>query len=189
MIYTVLVPPVALPVSLDQAKAHLRIDHDEEDTLLNELIAAASDYIEQETGRLMIVRTLRVFAELPADRLKVNLNLWPVREIVTVTGYDAYGTPQLLPAEDYELDKQDQSAALALKHSESVTASQNGLEIDLVAGHFDAPTDLPSSLTRALLVLVAHWYEFRGAFSASDHPASLPDGWDRLIAPHRRVRL
>ena len=37
----------------------------------------------------------------------------------------------------------------------------NGVEIDFVAGHGDAPADVPPPIRQALLLLIAHWYEHR----------------------------
>ena len=46
-----------------------------------------------------------------------------------------------------------------------------------------------AGLRSAILLLVAHWYEFRGAAMAGDQPVSIPVGFDRLVAPHRLARL
>ena len=65
----------------------------------------------------------------------------------------------------------------------------NGLEIDFTAGYGEAGTDVPDLLKRAILLLVAHWYEFRTAFGAGDQPVSYPPAYARLIATYRPVRL
>lgn len=41
--------PETEPVTLEDVKAHLRLDHESEDELLNSLIAAAREYLEQQT--------------------------------------------------------------------------------------------------------------------------------------------
>ncbi|MGB7288470.1 MAG: head-tail connector protein, partial [Salaquimonas sp.] len=65
----------------------------------------------------------------------------------------------------------------------------NGVEIDLVVGFGNTGIDVPDSLRRALLLLVAHNYEFRGAVTIDQQPANEPQGFQTLIAPFRRVRL
>ena len=52
--YAVATPPAVEPISLDEAKDHLRIDGDVEDALLGRLIKAARQRIEQTTSRAMI---------------------------------------------------------------------------------------------------------------------------------------
>jgi len=48
---------------------------------------------------------------------------------------------------------------------------------------------VPDLLKRAILLLVAHWYEFRSGFGPDDQPASFPPGYERLIAGYRAGRL
>jgi uncharacterized phiE125 gp8 family phage protein len=44
-------------------------------------------------------------------------------------------------------------------------------------------------LRRAILLLVAHWYEFRASFGPNDQPVGYPVGYERLIAGYRLRRL
>jgi uncharacterized phiE125 gp8 family phage protein len=48
---------------------------------------------------------------------------------------------------------------------------------------------VPDLLRRAILLLVAHWYEFRAGFGPDDQPASYPAGYERMVAGYRAGRL
>jgi uncharacterized phiE125 gp8 family phage protein len=110
----------------------------------------------------------------------------PVREVISVTAYGADGEASLVDPGAYRLDAHGRPARL---HFSAVPAAPNGIEIDFVAGFGEAGTDVPDLIKRAMLALVAHWYEFRASFSASDQPVSYPPGYERLLAPWRERRL
>jgi len=48
---------------------------------------------------------------------------------------------------------------------------------------------VPDTLKRALQMLIAHWYEFRGAISPGDQPVSIPPGFEALIHPFKRMAI
>ena len=175
-------PPAAPPVTLDALREHLRITEPEEDAYLADLLAAAAAHVEHASGRKLITQTWRRYADrLPSDR-SIALHLGPIRSVEAVTVYDRDGTPsQLIPADWRLIDE-------CLRLAGSVSAP-NGIEIDVVCGYGDASTDVPDHLRRAILMLAAHWYEFRGAVAPKDQPVSLPPGFEALVAPYRRVTL
>ena len=65
----------------------------------------------------------------------------------------------------------------------------NGVEIDFSAGFGEAGTDVPDLLRRAIILLAAHWYEFRASFGAADQPLSYPGSYERIVARYRLRRL
>ncbi len=185
----ILTPPEANPVSLPQIKRHLRIDHAEDDEYLIEIAEAATLHVEALIGQSLITRTVRQFVDtVPASR-SIPLEAWPINNVQEVRGYDLEGNPNLISADHYMLDNRMDPAALVLNTNVNFNAFSNGLEIDLVIGYGETGVDIPSNITRAILVLIAHWYEFRGTLPAGDETALIPDGLNVLLAPVRKVHL
>lgn len=178
MTLALVTPPAVEPVSLPEAKRHLRITDDHEDTYLADLIVAARGHVEHAAGRRLVTQTWRRYA----DSTPVPLLVGPVQRIEAVTVYDADGRPRELDPGEWTL--WDECLAL-----EPGLRAPNGIEVDVVAGYGDAPADVPATLRRAILLLVAHGHEFRGAVAPDDQPVSIPPGFDALILPHRRITL
>lgn len=183
------VAPAVEPVTTADAKAELRIDHDTEDTLLAGLIRAAREEVEAATAGALVVQSWRLALDRwPRDGI-VLLRRNPVREILAVTVYGDEGEASLIDPATYTLDAERQPARLHLADRPAPKRIFNGIEIDFSAGFGETGADVPDLLKRAILKLVAHWYEFRAGFGADDQPVSLPDGYRRLVAAYRRPRI
>ena len=65
----------------------------------------------------------------------------------------------------------------------------NGIEIDVTAGYGASSVDGPSPLRRAMMMLVAHWFEHRGVVGHDGIADVSPQGFDALIAPYRILSL
>lgn len=183
------VAPGAEPVSVAEVKQHLRIDHASEDGLLEGLVRAAREEVEASTGLALIDQSWR----LSIDRLprcgEVALRRHPVRAITSVTIYGADGEASLVDPAGYIHDLEARPARLKFLVPLSSDKAMNGIEIDFEAGFGEAGTDVPDLIKRAILLLVAHWYEFRAVFPPEKQPVSFPAGYERLIAPYRLRRL
>lgn len=179
--------PGVEPVTLSDAKKTLRLDHDGEDELIEGLIRAAREEVEASCGLALIEQEWR----LSIDRLpplgRVLLRRHPVQAVKSVTVFGQNGEASLVDPASYRLDAGGRPARLHFLSAPSHAA--NGVEIDFSAGFGEAGTDVPDLLKRAMLVLVAHWYEFRASYAAAEQPVSFPAGYDRLIAPWRMRRL
>lgn len=182
-------PPLGAPVTLDEVKAHLRIEHADEDAYLESMIAAATAHLEAVTGRKLLTQVWRQYLDGPPPDGLVRLAVEPVRAIVAVRIYDGEGVSREVPLEGMELDRISSPPRLVFSQALQPGKALNGIEIDIEAGHGEAAIDLPDVLRRALLLLVAHAYEFRGAVPLADQPASEPAGFRTLIAPFRRMAL
>lgn len=182
--------PALEPVSLADAKEHMRIDTGDEDSLILALIVAARSHVEAVTGVTMIHQTFRQYFSTWPGR-EVVLSRFPVVRVEAVTSYDRQGGAHDATAAATGPMPMQRPATLSLDTSSLAVPEPgyNGIEIDFVAGFGETSIDVPGELRRAVMMLVSHWYEFRGAIAPHHQAVSVPDGFDALISPHRLVRL
>lgn len=183
------VAPAAEPVTLAEAKAHLRLTTTAEDELITGLIRAARQEVEARNGTALIDQHWRLVLDRWPRSGLVPLKRHPVRELIAVTVFGEEGEATLIDPAAVETDLDSRPARLLFTNPLPPARRMNGIEIDFRAGFGEAGTDVPDLLKRAVLLLVGHWYEFRASFDASDQPVSLPSGFERLIAPWQSLRI
>jgi uncharacterized phiE125 gp8 family phage protein len=181
--------PALEPVTVAEAKAHLRIDHASEDALIAGLIATARQHIEAALGLALITQSWswRLDAWPGAA---VALPLRPVQAVGAVCVTAADGAVATLAPESYLLDGAGvppRLVATAPPWPRPAPAAQ-GIEIAFTAGYGAAASAVPAPIRQALLLLVAHWYEHREPVQPGS-AAPVPDTVAALLAPYRRVRL
>lgn len=182
------VAPLVEPVTLDDAKAHCRVDGAEEDTLIAALISAAVGMLDGWSGtlgRCLVTQTWRQdFDGFAGDVLRLP---FPDVASVTVAYTDAAGAAQVLDAANYHLVNGDLGASILLADAgvwPSVAVVPNAVRITMVCG-YGAADAVPAAIKAAILLHVAHLYRNREA--VGDTQAVLPLSYDALIAPYRRA--
>ena len=183
--------PALEPVTLADAKAHLRLDTDDDNQLLTAAIVAARVHVEALTRRLLIEQSWRVYLDQWPRKRIVRLTPAPLISVDVVTVYDAEGDPTVVSEDDYEVDTVAVPGRLVLSGTAPVVVGKavNGIEIDVTAGYGPSSVDVPAPLRQAIMMLVAHWYEHRGAVGHDMAGAIPPLGFDALIAPYRILSL
>ena len=81
--------PTADPVSVAEAKSHLRVEHSDDDLLIYRLIETAVAYVDVRgaLGKAMITQTwAEWFAPNPSELV---LSLGPVQSVIGISFYDA----------------------------------------------------------------------------------------------------
>lgn len=182
-------PPAQEPVTLEEARAHLRVSGSEEDALIARLIAAARQHLERVARRALVTQGWRLYLDAwPPGRI-VRLPVGPVQSVESVAVYDGDGLPVTLAATDYRLDGQAEPPRLRIAAAApSGVAGFNGIEVEFTAGYGADADGVPQPLRQAILVLVAHWFDGRAAgFDLAT--AGVPAGWSALLAPYRMLRL
>lgn len=183
-------PAGAGPVSLDEAKAFLRITYDAEDALIARFLTAARERVEEETGRALAEQSWRLSAELeearPAGPWRVlSLPRPPMRTLTSLRLVRADGASEVIGAQDLRFD--EDAAELRLRLSPAQMEARRAwrpLEVVYASGY---GAETPDALRTAMLLMLASAYERRD--SAGAPMAAAPPGYAALIAPFRLVRL
>ena len=183
--------PAAEPITVDDAKAHLRVDDTAEDILITSLVLTSRLHIESALGMAMITQNWSLLLDQwPRDRAVV-FPLRPVQSVseVRVLGND--GTPTVVESDNYVVDVASKPSRLVATGVGWPPPGQktNGIEIDFVAGFGNNASDVPAPLRHALLLLVAHWYEHRDPVEIGSPDVAIPTAVSRLLKPYRLARL
>ena len=187
MAITDITPPALEPITLDYAKVFLRVDNDDEDALIADLIRAARERVEALTNSALISRPRRITLSHISGKCAF-INHGAVTEIVAVrlTG-DAASTNIALSS--LSINLRCLPPVITLKDGPSFAsydAAADTLEIDFVVGYGEEPDDVPMPLRQAVLLLLAQSYEYRGA---DNSPPTVPMMVDTLLMPYRGLRL
>jgi uncharacterized phiE125 gp8 family phage protein len=180
---TLTTPPAIEPVTLAQAKAHLKIDTTDDDALVTALIPAARARAEWHTGRALVTQGWTLWLDAWPDIIAIPLP--PLQAVASVTAYARDDSSRVLDPATYIVDLA--ANRLALKQSIAPPSNLrrlNAVAIAFTAGHGDAAEDVPAPLREAILELVTFLYENRG-----EAPAELPQGCLALLAPYRVFKL
>lgn len=191
MVRVLTAAPAAEPISLAEAKAHLRIDTDDEDTLISSLIVAARMLVERSLGLALITQSWSHFLDAVPQRGCVALPLGPVQSVSAVRLHDGDGGTSTVDAGSYDIDVLSDPARVVLTALVPSAGLRpfNGFEVSFVAGFGDAASDVPQPIRQALLLLVAHWFEQREPVELGPGPQGVPAIAAGLLQPYRRVRL
>lgn len=153
-----------LPVTLDEAKAHLRIDGTNDDATLTAYLWAALEYVERETRQQLCSREyLFTLDAFPADRF-ITLPKPPLMSVASVVYVDATGNAQTLSPSAYTVDTTAKPGRLVLNPGlpwpTTPPQQANAVRITFTAG-YGAADAVPFLLRQCIKFMVGHFYENR----------------------------
>lgn len=180
------------PITLAEAKAHLRIDSIADDALIQSLIVTSRLHIEAALGLSLITQTWSWFIDRWPKTQRLALPLRPVQTITSIKHWRVDGTSDTLGASLFFLDGYAMPARLVWLGTAPLAEPErriNGIEIAFTAGFGSTAVSVPPTIRHALLLLVAHWYENREPIEIGSGINAVPPMVAELLAPHRRRRL
>ena len=166
---TTLTEPVTEPVSLVEAKAYLRVDNTDEDTLIGTLITAARQWVESYLDRALILRQLVLrFDTFPVE---IELPQPPLSSAGTTTAISLTytletGTTATLSTSEYRIDRTSTPGVLRQNYSGSWPGhlnDYNSIAVTYWAGYGSDEGDMPPAIKNAILLMVGHLFENRSA--------------------------
>ena len=183
------------PVTVAEAKAHLRVEHDDDDTYIAGLIKAARAMVERETNRTLIVGTYELTLDSFYDPRvcrpsgEISLQRGPILNVESVKYDDPDGDEQTLDAARYYVDAVSEPGWIVPTREgwESTLDGINAVRIRFTAGYeptTDSPPDpagnVPDDAMHAIKMLVSLWYENREPVASVEMKA-IPRSVDALI--------
>jgi uncharacterized phiE125 gp8 family phage protein len=184
--------PAVVPVSLADAKLHLRVDGDDEDILVEALLDAAVQYLDGWSGilgRCLISQQWRVsLSAWPGCPLRLP---FPGISAVSVGYRDSAGVEQSVDDTLYQTYDDARGTVLAFRAAFSAPSLQDeradAVTLTFTAGYGDGPQDIPAPIRAAILLLVGHWYQNREAVNVGSPVTELPFAVRSLVEPFRRI--
>jgi uncharacterized phiE125 gp8 family phage protein len=171
-------PPAGEPVSLEEAKLHLRVDFDDDDALIQMLISSARQAAETITNRqLMTARWKLVMDSFPGPSLMgvpagqpftlpghaILIPKSPVLSVVAINYLDMNSVQQTMPAANYTVDAACEPARITPIFGQiwPIPLPQIGsVSVTFDAGYGDASA-VPQGIKSWIKLRVASLYTYR----------------------------
>tara|TARA_R110000744_G_scaffold18570_1_gene49810 strand:- start:535 stop:1113 length:579 start_codon:yes stop_codon:yes gene_type:complete len=158
-----------------EAKDFLKVDVSTDDTLIDNLVAAATESCQIYTNQYFI----RTIVEQYSDTWDGIYTLYksPVDSIIHVKYYDSDDTEQTLASANYILDEVSKPARIGV----SVTGSFpnladriNAVHVNYAVGYGTTSADVPDGIKSAVLLTLGNWYENRESVITGRTATELP---------------
>lgn len=180
-------PPAKEPVSLEEAKLHLRVDISDDDALISGLVQAARERAEDILRRALITQTW----ELTLDRFpsgnELELPLPPLQSVASIKYTNSDGNENEFSSDDYVVDTAEEPGKVVLAYGStwpSVTLYPTGaVKVRFIAGYGEAVA-VPQTFKQAILLMAGEWYENREN-AVQQRMVEIPLAAKNLLWPRR----
>lgn len=190
MAVKLITPQDGTAVDLAIAKQHLRVDHDDDDDLIEAMLKAAEQHAAGFTGRVFVDSTFDLLLDgFPADVIKIPNP--PLIEVIGVFYDDGAGGEIEMPASGYVIDRSIDPPQLVLSSGAGDWPTTTGAaRVRFRAGYIDNVPDppigeVPQDIQIGILLILSTMYENRQNMIVGQSVAMMPWGSEQLLRPHR----
>lgn len=160
---TLISPPTIFPITLDEAKAFLRVDVTDDDALISSLIDAAVvglDGERGELGRCLLAQTWRLDRDC-FPRGAIELPLPPTIAVDAVSYVDATGATVTMAPAEYVVTGAGSFGFARITPTSGRWPVGSSVSVTFRAGFGETAADVPADLRAAILARVALAYGLR----------------------------
>ena len=157
------------------AKEFLKVDTTADDTLIDNLIKAATQSCEEYTNQYFMDTLVTQYSDnwLEVYRLYKS----PVSSITHIKYYDSNDSLQTLASANYILDDASKPARIGLAVDATLPTLAdriNAVEVKYTVGYGTASTDVPEAIRQAVLITIGNFYENRQSVITGRTATELP---------------
>lgn len=159
--YKVITANPTLLIELTEVKSHLKVDVDADDSLITNLIKAATSSCQEYTNRFFLSTELKQYSN-SWDGIS-ELFKSPVSSITAIKYYDNLNNQITLDASIYSLNSTIMPSRIETKVDQSfptVTERWDAVEVNYHVGAGDV-SDVDQGIKQAVLLTIGHWYANR----------------------------
>ena len=180
--------PTTEPVSLAEARAHLRLDTTDMDAMLAGYVIAARQYATNYTRNVFLTGTWDVTFDYGWPS-RIDFPYTPVQEVMQVSYTDLNNVVQTLSPTEYLLRGASEDSLPYVVPAHGVTWPEvlsipETIRVRFVAGYGTNPGDVPEAIRTAILLHTELLYD-----RDSTSRALLESARDALLDPYRVMRL
>ena len=157
MALKLITPPATEPVTMEEAKAHLGVNHTESDNQITDLITSAREYCEGYQNRAYITQTWDLWLDDWPDKDHIYIPRPPLQSVTHVKYYGTDNTEYTMGAADYFVDDKNEPGRVALAYNKSWPTTTlrpaNGVVAQFVAG-YGLAASVPQKVKQAILLKI-----------------------------------
>lgn len=150
------------PITLDEAKLHLRVTDSADDDAISAMIVAARNLAEQYTNRQLMTATWDLYLKhFPYSAEPIALPRSPIQSVTSITYTDTDGNSQTWNSANYGVDTYSEPGRVYLAYSivwPSTRYIENAVRVRYVAGWTTAAL-VPAPIKQAILATVKGIYD------------------------------
>jgi uncharacterized phiE125 gp8 family phage protein len=185
--------PAAEPITVSEAKAHLRVDHTTDDTYIESLITASRVWAERYQARAYINQTWKMYLDAFPVQGYIPIPIAPLSSVTSITYVDINGDTQTLDAARYQVDSKVQPSRVYLAPGVSWPSTRfeqkNAVTITFVAGYGATSASVPASMKHAIKMLVSDMYQNRESEVVGKSVATLQTAAKALLDQNRLYKF
>jgi uncharacterized phiE125 gp8 family phage protein len=164
MALKIITPPAVEPITLEEAKQHLRIIGSDDDIILLSMIKQAREFCEDFQNKKFITQTLEMVLDyFPEDNCISFENCSPVQSVESVKYYDTNGKEYIFDAGNYIVDTDSFVNRIVLGYCKLwptiALQTANAVRIRFTAGFGDKAENIPETVKWAMILHMRLLYD------------------------------